>query len=235
MVCLLVQTIGYGGRLWSHFDQDALGGFIIQEILILIAPALYAASIYMVLGRLLRSLRAEHLSFVPYKWMTKMFVIGDIVSFTLQAGGGGIQSAGSLDLYEIGDKIIIVGLFVQIVFFSFFMITSLVCHRRLACASNLTASQDIIQWRRHLYVLYITSIIILVRSVFRVIEYVQGRDGYLISHEIFIYVFDALLMATVMLVFFIWYIGDLVVRDTDKRPAVALTELAHEGPRTIRI
>lgn len=188
----------------------------------------------MVLGRLLRSLRAEHLSFVPYKRMTKMFVIGDIVSFTLQAGGGGIQSAGSLDLYEIGDKIIIVGLFVQIVFFSFFMITSLACHRRLACASYLTAGQDIIQWRRHLYVLYITSIIILVRSVFRVIEYVQGRDGHLISHEIFIYVFDALLMATVMLIFFIWYIGDLVVRDTDKRPAVALTELGHEGARTVR-
>lgn len=30
LVCLLVQTIGYGGRLWSHFDQDALGGFIIN-------------------------------------------------------------------------------------------------------------------------------------------------------------------------------------------------------------
>jgi hypothetical protein len=191
----------------------------------------------MVLGRLLRSRRAEHLSFVPYRWMTKMFVIGDIVSFTLQAGGGGIQSAGSLDLYEIGDKIIIVGLFVQIVFFSFFMITSLVCHRRLASASNLTADQKTIPWRRHLYVLYITSIIILVRSVFRVIEYVQGRGGYLISYEIFIYTFDALLMAVVMLIFFIWYIGDLVAQVIDKSPetAVASTELLHADPRGARI
>ena len=71
--------------------------------------------------------------------MTKIFVIGDIVSFALQAGGGGIQSAGLLGLYEIGDKIIVVGLFVQIVFFGSFMIISLVCHRRLA-SSNLCRS-----------------------------------------------------------------------------------------------
>jgi hypothetical protein len=188
-----------------------------QEILILVAPALYAASIYMVLGRLIISLGAEHLSFIPVKWMTKAFVIGDIVSFSLQAGGGGIQSAGSLELYEIGEKVIIVGLFVQIAVFGFFIITSLVCHSRLAGTTNLATNQGIIPWRRHLYVLYATSTIILVRSVFRVIEYVQGNGGYLISHEIFLYIFDALLMAVVMLIFFIWYIGDLEPKGTEKR------------------
>lgn len=48
--------------------------------------------------------------------------------------------------------------------------------------------------------LYIVSALILVRSVFRAVEFLQGFEGYLIGHEIFIYVFDALLMFIAMLV-----------------------------------
>ncbi|KAH8747737.1 RTA1 like protein-domain-containing protein [Diaporthe sp. PMI_573] len=225
------QTIGYAGRLWSHFAPDALPGFIMQEILILVAPALYAASIYMVLGRLLQSLRAKHLSFIPVKWMTKTFVIGDIVSFTLQVGGGGIQAAGSLNLYEIGEKAIIVGLFVQIAVFGFFMVTSLICHTRLARSPTPATDQGIILWKRHLYVLYLTSTIILIRSLFRVVEYLQGNGGYLISHEIFLYIFDAALMALVMLIFFIWYVGDLEPKATHKRQlTMESAEIGLTGP-----
>lgn len=43
----IVQVVGYCGRIWSHFDSTAIGGFVMQAILILVAPALYAASIYM--------------------------------------------------------------------------------------------------------------------------------------------------------------------------------------------
>jgi hypothetical protein len=70
-------------------------------------------------------------------------------------------------------------------------------------------SQGSVAWRRHLYVLYVTSALILIRSIFRVVEYLQGNDGYLISHEVFIYTMDALLMAIVMAIFAVWYIGDL--------------------------
>ena len=102
-----VQVIGYVGRIWSHYDPESIGGFVIQAILILIAPALYAASIYMILARLIRAVNAEHLSLIPIKWVTKIFVTGDVVAFSLQAGGGGIQSAGTLEMYDIGEKLII--------------------------------------------------------------------------------------------------------------------------------
>lgn len=48
--------------------------------------------------------------------------------------------------------------------------------------------------------LYTASILILVRSVIRVVEYLQGYDGYLMKHEAFIYVFDALLIFITVLV-----------------------------------
>ncbi|RSM02541.1 hypothetical protein CDV31_010905 [Fusarium ambrosium] len=207
------QTIGYCGRIWSHYDKLSIGGFVIQAILILVAPALYAASIYMILGRLIRTLRAEHLSLIPVNWVTRIFVTGDVIAFSLQAGGGGIQAGGTLDLYKIGEKIIIAGLFCQICIFGFFIITAMLFHRRITVAPTRVAERGDVPWRRYLWVLYITSFIILVRSVFRVVEYLQGNSGYLISHEIFLYIFDTILMAIVMLIFLIWYVEQLSPKD----------------------
>ncbi|KAG7294193.1 hypothetical protein NEMBOFW57_004263 [Staphylotrichum longicolle] len=212
------QVVGYCGRIWSHFDSTAIGGFVMQAILILVAPALYAASIYMILGRLIRALHAEPASIVPVKWMTKIFVIGDVLSFLMQAGGGGIQAAGTLELYNVGEKIIIVGLFVQIVMFGFFLVTTVLFHLRFRQSSSSHGQQESpIRWKHHLAVLYVTSAIIMVRSIFRVVEYLQGNRGYLISHEVFLYVFDALLMAMVMAVFFVFYVEDLELSESGKR------------------
>lgn len=56
-------------------------------------------------------------------------------------------------------------------------------------------------WQKHIVALYIGSLLILVRSIFRVVEYLQGWQGYILSHEIFLYIFDACLMFAVMLIF----------------------------------
>ncbi|KAI1044113.1 hypothetical protein LB505_010520 [Fusarium chuoi] len=203
------ETVGYAGRIWGHFDKLSVGGFVLQAIPILVAPALFAASIYMILGRLIRTVGAAHLSLVPVKWVTRIFVTGDVIAFSLQAGGGGIQSAGTLDLYNLGEKIIIAGLFVQIVVFGFFVVTSILFHTRLLKSPTPESLRGDVPWARYLYVLYATSFLILVRSIFRVVEYLQGNKGYLISHEVFLYVFDAILMALVMLIFMIWYVKHL--------------------------
>lgn len=187
-----------------------------QAILILVAPALYAASIYMILGRLIRSTQAEHHSVIPVKWVTKIFVTGDVISFSLQAGGGGIQSAGTLELYEMGEKIIVAGLWVQIIVFGFFVVTSVLFNIRNVKAPTVASVRGQVAWKKHLIVLYATSGLILVRSIFRVVEYLQGNKGYLISHEIFLYIFDTVLMAAVMVIFAIWYVDDLQPRAYSK-------------------
>lgn len=201
-----VQVVGYAARIGSHYDPLSVPAFSIQAIFILVSPALYAASIYMILARLILAINSAHLSIVPVRWMTRVFVTFDVVSFALQGGGGGIQAAGTLEMYELGEKIIIAGLFVQIFIFSFFVVTAASFHKRRLSAGPAASS---VPWRRHLTVLYVVSAIILVRSIFRVVEYLQGNGGYLISHEIFLYVFDAILMAAVMAIFLVWYVDDL--------------------------
>lgn len=42
--------------------------------------------------------------------------------------------------------------------------------------------------------LYVVSILIFVRSIVRVVEYIQGFGGYIMTHEAFLYIFDAVVM-----------------------------------------
>jgi hypothetical protein len=53
--------------------------------------------------------------------------------------------------------------------------------------------------------LYTSSILILIRSVFRVVEYIQGEDGYLLSKEVYLYALDAALMVVVMVLFNVFH------------------------------
>lgn len=54
-------------------------------------------------------------------------------------------------------------------------------------------------------VLYVVSALIMVRNIIRVVEYIGGRNGPLLRVEWTIYVFDAVLMAATMTVWWIWY------------------------------
>lgn len=82
------EVIGYCGRAASSSDKEALPPYMVQSLTILVAPALFCASIYMILGRMVRLLEAEsRFTLVPLKWCTKLFVTGDIISFLLQGAG----------------------------------------------------------------------------------------------------------------------------------------------------
>ncbi len=50
----------------------------------------------------------------------------------------------------------------------------------------------------------------MVRSIFRVVEYLQGFDGYLLSHEAYLYVFDSVLMLVLLVVFNVVHPSEVV-------------------------
>ncbi|KAI5816859.1 RTA1 like protein-domain-containing protein [Pyronema omphalodes] len=201
----LMEALGYIGRAQSHFKPHSLGPYLLQSLLLLIAPALFAASIYMILGRLILVLSASHHSPIPIRWLTKLFVLGDVISFLMQSAGGGIMAGGTLESMKRGEKIVIGGLFVQVLFFAVFVVVAIVFNIRINWEPTVESSS--VQrrgrngWGTLLKTLYWASGAILVRSVFRVVEYVQGNGGYLMRNEVWLYVFDAVLMLGVIAVF----------------------------------
>lgn len=160
----------------------------------------------MVLGRIIRAVHADHHSIIPIQWLTKLFVIGDVVSFIAQGGGGGIQAAGTLELYELGEKIILVGLFVQIFMFGIFIVSAVIFHRRIILRPTTQSREGSVQWKSHIWALYFVSCLVMVRSAFRVVEYAQGNAGYFVRREYFLYLFDAALMLVTMGTFLVQYV-----------------------------
>jgi hypothetical protein len=56
---------------------------------------------------------------------------------------------------------------------------------------------------------YASSILILVRSVFQVAEYLQGWDSLLLRSEVFIYVLNGLLLWFVMAIFLVIHLSEI--------------------------
>ncbi|KAL5362926.1 RTA1 like protein-domain-containing protein [Aspergillus floccosus] len=199
----IFEIIGYIGRAMSSKQTPdwTLGPYIVQTLFLLLAPALLAASVYMFLGRIILMLQAESHALLRRKWLTKIFVTGDVLSFLLQGAGGGIQSSGNLENMKTGEHIIVGGLFVQIFFFGFFIITASHFYWKTKNYPIPRSCTPDIPWSKHVHVLYLASFLIMVRSIFRLAEYLQGNNGYLLHHEVFLYIFDALLMFITMVVF----------------------------------
>ncbi|GFF94852.1 hypothetical protein IFM53868_07726 [Aspergillus udagawae] len=188
----LCEIVGYINRAINAREYAGcwtLSPYVVQTILLLVAPALMAASIYMILGRIVLLTDGEVHAIIKRRWLTKTFVLG-----------GSVLSGASdkKNLMNIGQKVIITGLFVQIFFFGMFIIVAGLFHRRMSRTPTAASHKPSIRWQKYLITLYVVSILIWVRSAFRVIEYLEGNAGSIMRHEAYVYIFDATLMFLVM-------------------------------------
>ena len=111
---------------------------------------------------------------------------------------------------KLGENIIIAGLCIQIAFFGVFIVVICVFHYRINASPTNACYYTKVPWRRFIRVLYGTSVLIMVRSVFRVAEYVMGSDGPLLATEVYLYVFDATLMLLAAAMFNVYHPGRII-------------------------
>ena len=210
-----VMTVGYVFRTASAKDKTAIGPYIGQNVCILLPPSLYAATIYMIYGRIVLFARSPELSVISPHKVTKIFVIGDVIAFLMQASGGGMMAISSMS--SLGQKVTIVGLFVQLIFFGGFFTLSLIFHQRVQKLKRVRVLS--MPYGPLLYVLFGVSLLIILRCLFRIVEFCQGNDGYLVSHEVFMYIFDTFPMFVVQTVFHFFHpanvLGEGAYRDVE--------------------
>lgn len=200
--------MGYIGRVLAHDSTGELMPYVIQSTLLLLAPVLFAATLYMTLSRVIIAINGQEHSPVRPQWLTRIFVCGDIFSFIIQSSGAGLRvKAGSDPDVDpnLGSNIIIGGLIFQIIIFAIFVTTVLVFNRRFRHDERGVNRAIDVPWQQTLHMLYATSALVMIRNIFRVAEYVMGSDGYLLSVEWGVYVFDATLMAFTMALFWWWF------------------------------
>jgi hypothetical protein len=160
----------------------------------------------MVYSRIVRAVHAEDLSPVPMRWATWIFVIGDLTCFMIQGNAAGLL--GNENLTLIADYIIVAGLVLQIIVFVLFIICCGVFNRRMRFHVAESCPVVHLPWQSCLNMLYTTSSAVLVRNIYRVVEFVMqsvDQNGYLLIKEWPLYVFDGSLMFLLMVVFYLWY------------------------------
>ncbi|EPQ56237.1 RTA1 like protein [Gloeophyllum trabeum ATCC 11539] len=185
------MAIGYFVRFAETYGSldDSLGIYIIMDLLILCAPATFLAFNYIVYGRtIVQCIGREH-SIIRPERVARIFVISDISTFFLQASGGGLTAMNSLA--KLGNDIVLVGLILQALSYVFFIFVAVRAHRSVV-RSSPRSSVHKEAWWRVLWVLYFSSIFVLIRCIYRIVEFAQGYDGYLVTHEVYFYCLDAL-------------------------------------------
>jgi hypothetical protein len=138
--------VGYAGRKSSASQNPdfTLGPYVIQAVLLLIAPALLAASIYMELGSLSDLVGGNEQLVLPRRWITRTFVCGDVICFMLQASGASLMASESPSTQATGSHVVVGGLFVQIVFFGGFIACSVAFHLRILGRPTRKADLDVV-------------------------------------------------------------------------------------------
>jgi hypothetical protein len=215
-----------------------------------IAPLFLAADNYLLLGRLLLSvLPSTSSSPIPKIFrisatmITKIFVGCDVFSFLIQVSGSGIASSNNWkgDTKDIGVNVLIVGLATQLLAMLVFLsVVARFCKR--ASWEGEVRQDPPAGWQKVLTAVIVSCTLIVVsvclpyyivvhwtltresqiRSIYRLIEFALGVDGYLFSHEWPFYVFESLPMMPAIAVFCFWYPGRILPKKkvVDDREAV---------------
>ncbi|KAF1917550.1 RTA1 like protein-domain-containing protein [Ampelomyces quisqualis] len=216
------EVAGYVCRVLAFNNTGSLALFVCQALLLLLPPVLFAASLYMVYSRVVRSVSGARFSLISPVWCTRIFVIGDWFCLNIQSTGGGLTA--NVKHQEIGDGIVVAGLALQILLFCFFLGCCVKFHINFSKHLKASGESTDVPWKMILQMLYATSAIISARNIFRLVEYIMGKGSYLFAYEWPIYVFDGALMLIVMVVFYVWYPDQLVWERTE-----SMIELTSDG------
>ncbi|KAH8819843.1 RTA1 like protein-domain-containing protein [Xylogone sp. PMI_703] len=203
-----LEVGGYIARAVSIKQKDSIPPYAVQSSLIVIAPLFVGAGNYLLISRLCLMVLPQSITKIyriPTAHLTRIFIICDIISFLIQVSGSGIASSGNWEgsTVTVGEDVLIVGLASQVATFIFFLAIVSRFHR-LTKVETIRDDQAG-GWRVVLKAVYISSTLILIRSIYRLMEFAWGIHGYLFTHEWMFFVLEALPMLPAISVFCIWH------------------------------
>ncbi|KAJ7226969.1 RTA1 like protein-domain-containing protein [Mycena pura] len=211
------ETAGLVLRVFAilHTTSGAFG--VPSQLLILLSPLWINAFFYVVMARLIyffvpekriAGIRAQRLSLV--------FVLLDITAFLVQVAGGVlINPSNSAKLQLLAIHIYMGGIGIQQFFVCGFTALVVCFHRRMRALDGST------EWKRPLYTMYASVVLITIRIIFRLIEFSAGVFSPITMHEAPFYVTEALPMFLVLLAWNISHPGQVLVGPDGEFPKKA--------------
>lgn len=200
-VGMILEIIGYSGRIWYHLNDDNGSAYIMELVCITVAPCFLMAGIYYVLAQLIL-IYGNHFSYLKPMQYSAIFIVCDVISIFVQAGGGG--SAANASNAQTGRYVMIAGLAFQVFTMSIFQflwysfLWKVHKSEKENGEAEFNPSYAHIRQKKLLPIfkagVSITVILIYTRSIFRLIETSCGWDSYLSQKEIYFNILEGLMV-----------------------------------------
>lgn len=205
-----LEFAGYILRKYTIDHRTEKPPSVAGQVLIIMAPACFAANLYMLVGRIMLFIGSTY-SIVRPGWITPIFVGFDVLAIGLQGLGAGMLFGNEDDLGKLkrARAILILGLMVQLVAFAIFLFFAIWFDRKATKALR----QRMARVRLLMWAFYVTGALILLRSVYRAVEFLTvdisnlPPKGYLFTVEWAFYVLDALPIALATMTYNIIFPG----------------------------
>lgn len=227
---MMVMTLGcftFAAGLAARYpfarDPHDSNIFLVEYLLVVLSPCAFIAGTYVVLGRIARYLRCDEYLLIRPTRVTIVFVTADILTFVIQALGGAlvVSQPGDIDKVKLGGKLFKIGFILQVLCFSFFCLLVVVFAIRVHSREPRiwTADSDAQKpwhsdWRALLGALIVACVTVMIRSVYRMVESLEGEDGKLAITEWIFYAFDVLPLCICIMTFVPFWPPRFIPSDT---------------------
>jgi uncharacterized membrane protein YozB (DUF420 family) len=223
-VGLFFEIVGYIARsLSAKKDPYNLIFFILNYFFIVTAPVFLAAGIYTILSALISRLGAKYSVLSP-KVILWFFVLSDVISTITQVAGAaliGSQESKHKDP-TFANNILLGGLAYQVFSIGVFIIVAgsfLVRARRALRKRGLFTFAAIFAC---------VTILVYIRTVFRLAETAQGLNGSIQTHEIYFAILEFAPVALAVLLFARWHPGRCLGNTVQ---VIEVIEVTNKGSR----
>ena len=157
--------------------------------------------------------------------VAKFFFASDILCLAIQGAGAGMSSSLKSGDQTTAQALLIVGLILQLFFFTCF--TAITIYLNLNKKYGL---HGVKQYQPVFICLYVTIVLMYIRSIFRLIEFIDGWRGPIASNEVYFYVFDFLMIFLCFVIFTALHFGVHLRKAELALPVTAPQEHSTELP-----
>ncbi|KAJ7238139.1 RTA1-like protein [Mycena haematopus] len=196
-LCGVGELVGWSGRLWSSFSPSFSNPFMMQYVITstIIAPTPLIAVNFVLLSRIVTRLGPCYSRLTP-RWYTIIFVTCDIVALVIQGAGGGIASSSdTLSGANLGANIMLAGIvfqFVAIIAYSSLAGDFLRRYHNDSPLRGSSVARGVMDTKLKTMIgaLTFSTLVLFIRSIYRIIELATGWNGRIIHTEVYFNVLD---------------------------------------------
>ncbi|KAJ5096806.1 hypothetical protein N7456_007527 [Penicillium angulare] len=174
------EAIGWGGRLWAHFEPATWMPFMIQISSLIISPVFISAADYVLFCKIVKN-TGTRLFHIPTKLFWIGFIILDIISLAIQTVGGVlVSSAQNYDQLNHGSSIMRSGIIFQ--FSNTVLFVILLFGTAFRLRANGIKLLPIAGWPA-IAAIWVSTVMVFVRNAYRIAELSGGWNGHLMRTE----------------------------------------------------